>query len=47
MYRVYYLGDAQMDASAYVPNVVGNPCLVWLSPFVNAANLIDTYLVNH
>ena len=40
------LGDTQMDASAYVPNTVGNPSLVWLSPFVNAANLIDTYLVN-
>jgi hypothetical protein len=41
------LGDMQMDASAYVPNAVGNPCLVWLSPFVNAANLIDTHLVDH
>jgi len=40
------LGDTQMDASTYVPNTVGNPSLVWLSPFVNAANLIDTYLVN-
>ena len=41
------LGDRQMDASNYMPNEAHNPRLVWLSPFVNAGNLIDTYLVNH
>ena len=41
------LGDRQMDASNYMPNEANNPRLVWLSPFVNAGNLIDTYLVNH